>query len=75
MSLPVSAPMSTTKGEPVSERNDREKPETAAEEVLHEVGEAGRRTRDSGGERHHRGGAGDAVTPSTEAQEESRGDR
>ncbi|MET9372011.1 hypothetical protein [Streptomyces griseoflavus] len=62
----------------MSEQDDREKPRTAAEEVLHEVEEAGRRTRDSGaarGEPREAGEAGDAVTPSTEAQEESRGDR
>ncbi|GGV39090.1 hypothetical protein GCM10010293_43520 [Streptomyces griseoflavus] len=59
----------------MSEQDDREKPRTAAEEVLHEVEEAGRRTRDSGAARGEPGEAGDAVTPSTEAQEESRGDR
>ncbi|MFI2425630.1 hypothetical protein ACH5A7_16250 [Streptomyces sp. NPDC018955] len=52
------------------ERNDREKPETAAEEVLREVEEAERRPEDPA----HRGEAGDAVTPNTEAQEESRGE-
>ncbi|CAM5302071.1 hypothetical protein GCM10010261_36530 [Streptomyces pilosus] len=69
MSLP------TAKEITVSEHDDREKPGTAAEEVLHEVEEAGHRTRDPGGAGDRRGEAGDAVTPNTEAQEESRGDR
>jgi hypothetical protein len=58
----------------VPERDDHEKPEAAVEEVLREVEEAERRTEDSAGRRHHRGEASDAVTPNTEAQEESRGD-
>jgi hypothetical protein len=58
----------------VSERDDREKPETAVEEVLREVEEAERRTEDPAERRRHRGEAGDAITPNTEAQEESRGD-
>ncbi|MFF5159418.1 hypothetical protein ACFY3N_24920 [Streptomyces sp. NPDC000348] len=58
----------------MSEREDHGKPRTAAEEVLHEVEEAGRRTEHSAGRRHHRGEAAEAVTPNTEAQEESRGD-
>ncbi|MFE4052503.1 hypothetical protein [Streptomyces sp. YIM B13518] len=57
----------------MSERDEREKPETAVEEVLREVADAERRTEDSAG-RHHRGEAADATTPNTEAQEESRGD-
>ncbi|MER7487572.1 hypothetical protein ABTY20_17000 [Streptomyces sp. NPDC126497] len=57
----------------MSERDDREKPGTALDEVLREVEEAERRTEDAGGS-HHRGEASDAVTPNTEAQEESRGD-
>lgn len=55
------------------QHDDREKPRTAAEEVLHEAEEAGRRTHDSAEQRRHRGEAGDAVTPNTQAQEESRG--
>lgn len=57
----------------MSERDEHRKPETAVEEVLREVEEAERRTEDSA-ERRHRGEAGDAITPNTEAQEESRGD-
>ncbi|MFD7705172.1 hypothetical protein [Streptomyces caelestis] len=57
----------------MSERDDRRKPETAVEEVLREVEDAERRTEDSDG-RHRRGEASEAVTPNTEAQEESRGD-
>lgn len=58
----------------MSERDDRKKPETAVEEVLREVEEAGRRLEDSSGRRRHRGEAGEAITPNAEAQEESRGD-
>ncbi|MFI5567167.1 hypothetical protein ACIA6T_07325 [Streptomyces sp. NPDC051740] len=58
----------------MSERDDHKKPETAVDEVLHEVEEAGRRPGDSPGRRRHRGEAGEAITPNTEAQEESRGD-
>jgi hypothetical protein len=58
----------------VSERDDREKPETALEEVLREVEEAELRGEDSPGRRRHRGEAGEAITPNTGAQEESRGD-
>ncbi|GGP59742.1 hypothetical protein [Streptomyces calvus] len=58
----------------MSERDDRDKkPATAAEEVLREVEEAARRTRDSD-ERHHRGEAGDTVTPNTHAQEQAKGE-
>ncbi|MER7482703.1 hypothetical protein ABTX60_34555 [Streptomyces sp. NPDC126510] len=48
--------------------------ETALEEVLREVEDAENRTRDSAGERRHRGEAGEAITPNTRAQEESEGD-
>lgn len=58
----------------MSERDDHKKPETAVEEVLREVEEAERRPEDSAGRRRHRGEAGEAVTPNTGAQEESRGD-
>ncbi|MGC3001724.1 hypothetical protein ACPF8X_25960 [Streptomyces sp. G35A] len=58
----------------VSGRNDgREEPRTAVEEVVHEAEEAERRTREDA-ERHHRGEAGEAVTPNTRAQEDSHGD-
>ncbi|MGX1310195.1 hypothetical protein RKD24_000314 [Streptomyces calvus] len=58
----------------MSERDDRDKkPATAAEEVLREVEEAERRTRDSDG-RHHRGEVGEAVTPNTQAQEQAKGE-
>lgn len=57
----------------MSERDDREKPETAVEEVLREVEEAERRSEDAAG-RRRRGEAGDAITPNSEAQEESRGE-
>ncbi|GGV64233.1 hypothetical protein GCM10010294_16040 [Streptomyces griseoloalbus] len=55
------------------EHDEREQPETAVEEVLREVEEAGRHAEDSAG-RRHRGEAGDAVTPNTEAQEQSHGE-
>ncbi|MFI1422375.1 hypothetical protein ACH4VX_31310 [Streptomyces sp. NPDC020731] len=58
----------------MSERDDHEKPGTAVEEVLREVEEAERRPEDSAGRPHHRGEAGEAVTPNAEAQEESQGD-
>ncbi|MFD7689200.1 hypothetical protein [Streptomyces sp. NPDC059781] len=58
----------------MSERDDHKKPETAVDEVLREVEEAERSPEDSPGRRRHRGEAGEAVTPNTEAQEESRGD-
>lgn len=57
----------------MSEQEDREEPRTAVEEVLREVEEAERRTAEAAG--HDRGEAGEAVTPNTEAQEESQGDR
>ncbi|WP_309059103.1 hypothetical protein [Streptomyces sp.] len=57
------------------EQDDRKEPRTAVEEVLREVEEAERRTREESAERRrHRGEAGDAITPNPEAQEESRGD-
>ncbi|CAL9657694.1 hypothetical protein [Streptomyces griseomycini] len=59
----------------MSEHDDRKEPRTAVEEVLREVEEAERRAgEDPAGRRRHRGEAGEAVTPNTEAQEESRGD-
>ncbi|GAA3494880.1 hypothetical protein GCM10019016_019800 [Streptomyces prasinosporus] len=58
----------------MSEHDDRKEPETAVEEVLREVEEAERRTREDSAGRRHRGEAGEAITPNTGAQEESRGD-
>ncbi|GGW93968.1 hypothetical protein GCM10010297_14570 [Streptomyces malachitofuscus] len=58
----------------MSEQDDRKEPESAVEEVLREVEEAERRDQASTGSPGHRGEAGDAITPNTEAQEESRGD-
>ncbi|MFE9031710.1 hypothetical protein ACFYOA_36560 [Streptomyces iakyrus] len=49
-------------------------PETALEEVLPEVGDAGNRTADAEEQRRHRGEAGEAITPNARAQEESEGD-
>ncbi|WP_407111868.1 hypothetical protein ACE1N8_33300 (plasmid) [Streptomyces sp. DSM 116494] len=62
----------------MSENDGREEPRTAAEEVLREVEEAGRRTRDDSADSRHRGEAGEAgeaITPNTEAQEESQGEQ
>ncbi|MDQ1021867.1 hypothetical protein [Streptomyces afghaniensis] len=62
----------------MSQDNDHDgsdkKPETALEEVLREIEEAEDRTEDSPEQRRHRGEAGEAITPNTRAQEESRGD-
>ncbi|SFY48513.1 hypothetical protein [Streptomyces sp. F-1] len=49
----------------------QERPETALGEVLHEAEEAERRGETDRG----RGEAGDAITPNTGAQEQSKGDR
>ncbi|MFF5402849.1 hypothetical protein ACFY8K_01745 [Streptomyces misionensis] len=49
----------------------QERPETALGEVLHEAEEAERR----GEKDRDRGEAGDAITPNTGAQEQSKGDR
>jgi hypothetical protein len=56
------------------DKQHQKHPETALEEVTEEVAEAGRRVRESPGERRRSGEAGEAVTPNQEAQEESRGD-
>lgn len=58
----------------MSERDDQDKPETAVEELLHEAEEAARRTTGSPGSRRRRSGEGEAITPNTEAQEQSRGE-
>ncbi|MFD4950702.1 hypothetical protein [Streptomyces sp. NPDC058451] len=52
-------------------RSDR--PETAAGEVLREFENAEKDVTGAAG-RRHRGEAGDAITPSTRAEEESEGD-
>lgn len=58
----------------MSEHDDTPKQsESALEEVLREVENAERRTRDTDEDRRHRGEAGEAITPNTEAQEESSG--
>ncbi|MER5209815.1 hypothetical protein ABT063_04280 [Streptomyces sp. NPDC002838] len=54
-------------------RNDKQ-PETALEEVLREIEDAERRTGDSTEQRRRRGEAGEAITPNTDAQEQSRED-
>ncbi|GAA3505225.1 hypothetical protein ACF09G_25140 [Streptomyces albogriseolus] len=59
----------------MSEHDDTPKQsESALEEVLREVEDAERRTRDTDEDRRHRGEAGEAITPNTEAQEESSGE-
>lgn len=58
----------------MSEHDDTPKQsESALEEVLREVEDAERRTRDTDEDRRHHGEAGEAITPNTEAQEESSG--
>ncbi|MFE6617883.1 hypothetical protein [Streptomyces sp. NPDC057740] len=57
------------------ERKPRQgQPETALEEALKEISDAAHRTEDSTERRRRRGEAGEAVTPSTRAQEESEGE-
>ncbi|MFJ7119598.1 hypothetical protein ACIQUO_06335 [Streptomyces albogriseolus] len=59
----------------MSEHDDTPKQsESALEEVLREVEDAERRTRETDEDRRHRGEAGEAITPNTEAQEESSGE-
>ncbi|MBT2869915.1 hypothetical protein OG986_30965 [Streptomyces cellulosae] len=48
--------------------------ESAVEEVLREVEEAERRTEESDEDRRHQSEAGEAITPNTQAQEESQGE-
>ena len=55
-------------------KQHKEHPETAFEEVIDEIADAERRTRDSAEQRRRRGEAGDAITPNTRAQEESEGE-
>lgn len=57
------------------EKNQPEdRPDTAFEEVMDEIADAERRTRDTAGQRRRRGEAGEAITPNTRAQEESEGE-
>ncbi len=59
----------------MSEHDDTPKQsESALDEVLREVEEAERRTQESDEDRRHHGEAGEAVTPNTQAQEESEGE-
>ncbi|MCX4624077.1 hypothetical protein [Streptomyces albogriseolus] len=59
----------------MSEHDDTPKQsESALEEVLREVEDAERRTRDTDEDRRHRGEAGEAITPNTEAQGEASGE-
>lgn len=60
--------------EPDTGKERRDPPRTALEEVLREIEEAERRTDEERDPRRNRGEAGEAVTPNTRAQEESRGD-
>jgi hypothetical protein len=55
-------------------RHPHDRPETALEEVMREIEEAERRAADPQDERRPRGEAGEAITPNTRAQEESRHD-
>ncbi|MFE7900323.1 hypothetical protein ACFU3E_22930 [Streptomyces sp. NPDC057424] len=66
--------MSQHKDHDRNEEQQGKPPETALEEVLREVEDAEIRTRDSAGQRRHRGEAGEAVTPNTRAQEQAEGD-
>ncbi|MCX4854759.1 hypothetical protein OG426_49130 [Streptomyces canus] len=52
----------------------KQKPDTALDEVLHEVESAEKRVQDPDGKRGHKGEAADATTPNTRAQEESEGE-
>ncbi|MBJ6642252.1 hypothetical protein ACWDLL_09830 [Streptomyces griseoincarnatus] len=59
----------------MSEHDETPKPsESALDEVLREVEEAERRTQESDEDRRHQGEAGEAITPNTQAQEESEGE-
>ncbi|MET9444620.1 hypothetical protein [Streptomyces sp. NPDC006610] len=57
-----------------ADKHDDDRPETALEEVLHEIRDAGTRSDDSPEDRRHRGEAGEAITPNTDAQEQSEGE-
>ncbi|MEV6612807.1 hypothetical protein AB0N31_02695 [Streptomyces sp. NPDC051051] len=60
--------------ERVTGKDRRDPPRTALEEVLREIEEAERRTDEERETRRGRGEAGEAITPNTRAQEDSRGD-
>ncbi|MEV6383906.1 hypothetical protein AB0M31_31390 [Streptomyces sp. NPDC051773] len=53
---------------------EKDKPNTALDEVLREVERAETDVTDSEGRRRHDGEAGDAITPNERAQEESHHD-
>ncbi|MFJ8630582.1 hypothetical protein [Streptomyces sp. NPDC093568] len=55
-------------------KQDEERPDTALEEVMDEIVDAERRTKESAEQRRHRGEAGEAITPNTQSQEESKGE-
>lgn len=59
---------------PEDKKQPEDRPETAFEEVVDEITDAERRTRDSDERRRRRGEAGDAITPNPRAQEQSRGE-
>ncbi|WP_371525354.1 hypothetical protein OG302_03730 [Streptomyces sp. NBC_01283] len=50
--------------------HDEEHPQTAADEILHEVEDAEARVGDDGRRRKHEGEAADALTPNEGAQED-----
>ncbi|AYC36717.1 hypothetical protein [Streptomyces griseorubiginosus] len=52
----------------------KQKPDTALDEVVREVEDAEKRTHESDDKRGHRGEAGDALSPNTDAQEQSEGE-
>lgn len=54
--------------------NRDEHPKTALEEVLHEAARAEKRTTEPARAEERRGEAGDAITPSTRAEEGAQGD-
>ncbi|MEU3841333.1 hypothetical protein AB0E88_15040 [Streptomyces sp. NPDC028635] len=54
--------------------NSSRRPETALEEILHEVEDAEKRVTDDERDKRHRGEAGEAITPNARAEEESQGD-
>ncbi|MFF5475758.1 hypothetical protein ACFY5C_00165 [Streptomyces sp. NPDC012935] len=58
---------------PDDRKQSREQPDTALEEALQEMSDAAHRTRDPDEERR-RGEAGEDITPSRRAQEESEGE-
>lgn len=55
-------------------KRSEEQPDTALGEVLAEAEDSARRTTDSDRQRRRRGEAGEAITPNTDAQEQSAGE-